>query len=256
MTMNLQGKTAVVTGGGRGVGRAVALALAEHGCDVAINYHQARQAAEETAAQIRSRGVKAICLQGDTADDGSCRAMMDAVCRELGRIDILVNNAATTRFISHGDLDQVTGEIWDRIFAVNVRGPFQCVRAARRYLEQSDDGVVVNVASIAGIVGNGSSIPYCASKAALITLTMSLARALGPKIRVNAVAPGFIETDWTRDGLGAHYDAARQASENRAVLRKVCQPADVADAVLSLISGSKLVTGQTLVCDGGFLLGS
>ena len=253
--MNIEGKAAVVTGASRGVGRATALALAKGGCSVLINYSRSREEAERTAAEVRALGVKAICFPGDVADDRVCRKMMDAAAQAFGRLDILVNNAGTTRFIAHADLEDVRDEDWYRILGVNLKGPFQCVRAARKYLEASGAGLVINVASIAGMIGTGSSIPYCASKAALINMTTSLARALAPIIRVNAVAPGFIAGHWTQEGLGPNYEAVKKATEERAALGKVCQPEDVADAILSLITGSELITGQTIVCEGGYLIG-
>ena len=254
--MNIFGKAAVVTGASRGVGKATALALAKGGCSVLLNYSRSRDEAEQTAELVRASGGKAVCFPGDVSEDGVCREMMDAAAQEFGRLDILVNNAGTTRFIPHGNLDDVREEDWNRILGVNVIGPFQCVRAARKYLEAAGAGVIVNVTSIAGIAATGSSIPYCASKAALINMTMSLARALAPKIRVNSVAPGFIEGHWTQTGLGLDYEAGKKKAEERSALGRVCQPEDVAAAILSLITGSDLVTGQTIVCDGGALIGS
>ena len=245
----------MVTGASRGVGRATALALARGGCHVAINYSRSRDEAEQTAAAVRLLGMKAICVRGDVAEDAACRVLMDAAAKEFGRLDILVNNAGTTEFIPHANLDDVTDAHWERILGVNLKGPFQCVRAARKYLEASGSGIVINVSSVAGIAGTGSSIPYCASKAALINLTLSLARALGPNIRVNSVAPGFIAGEWLQKGLGADYETAKSAREKMNVLGKVCEPEDIAAAILSLITGSDLITGQTLVCDGGTLLG-
>ncbi|MSU20557.1 MAG: SDR family oxidoreductase [Pedosphaera sp.] len=253
--MNITGKTALVTGASRGVGRATALALARGGCSVAINFSRSRHEAEQTADEARAHGVKVLCIQADVSDDRACRSMIDSAARELGGLDILVNNAGTTQFIPHGNLDEVADEHWNRIFGVNVKGPFQCARAARKYLEASGNAAVVNVASIAGIAGTGSSIPYAASKAAVINLTISLARALAPKIRVNAVAPGFIAGHWLQEGLGSNYEIAKQACEHHAVLGKVCQPEDVAAAILGLLTGSDLITGQTIVCDGGTLIG-
>ena len=253
--MNLQGKAAVVTGASRGVGRATALALARGACSVLVNYGRSRDEAEATTEEIRALGVKGICFQADVADDKVCRAMMAAAAREFGRLDILVNNAGTTEFINHAQLDAFDDKHWDRLLAVNLKGPFFCARAARPYMETVGQGAIVNVASIAGITGQGSSIAYCASKAALINLTMSLARVLAPKIRVNAVAPGFIASKWTQDGLGASYEAVNQAQKQRAVLGKVCLPEDVAEVILSLLTNSSMVTGQTIVCDGGFLIG-
>ena len=253
--MNIKGKAAVVTGASRGVGQATALALARGGCNVAINYRRSRETAEQTASAARALGVRAICVPADVADDAACRAMMDQAAREFGRLDILVNNAGTTEFIPHGNLEDVLDSHWERILGVNLKGPFQCVRAARQYLEASGNGVVINVTSVAGIAATGSSIPYCASKAALINMTVSLARALAPTIRVNSVAPGFIAGEWLQKGLGAEYENVKQAREKLNVLGKVCEPDDIAAAILSLITGSDLITGQTLVCDGGMLVG-
>jgi 3-oxoacyl-[acyl-carrier protein] reductase len=252
--MNLSGKAAVVTGSSRGVGRATALALARRGCAVLINYSTSRDEAERTAAEVRALGGKAVCFAGSVADDSVCRAMMDTAVREFGRLDVLVNNAGTTRFINFPDLEAVTDDDWNRIMGVNLKGPFQCARAARPHLGRNGDGVIINVASVAGIVGAGSSIPYCASKAAVINLTLALARTLGPSIRVNAVAPGFIDGEWLRKGLGEDFESAKEAKAKHAVLGKVCQPEDIADAILALISAD-LVTGQTMVVDGGHTIG-
>ena len=252
--MDLMGKAAVVTGSSRGVGRATALALARRGCRVLINYTTSRDAAERTAADVRALGGRAVTFAGSVAEDAVCRAMMDTAVREFGRLDVLVNNAGTTRFINFPELDAVTDEDWNRILGVNLKGPFQCARAARRHLEAHGEGVIINVASIAGLVGSGSSIPYCASKAAVINLTLALARTLGPSIRVNAVAPGFIDGEWLRNGLGDDFEAAKLAKASHAVLGKVSQPEDIADAILALISAD-LVTGQTLVVDGGHSIG-
>ena len=176
--------------------------LAKAGCRVAINYHQSADHAETVASQCREAGVKTIFVPGDVAEDAACRRMVAQTLETFGALDILVNNAGTTRFIDFPDLEAVQDEDWDRILAVNLKGPFQMARAAREALADGEGGVIVNTASIAGMVGAGSSIPYCASKAAVINLTLSLARTLGPKIRVNAVAPGFIEGDWLQQGLG------------------------------------------------------
>jgi 3-oxoacyl-[acyl-carrier protein] reductase len=231
------------------------LALSRAGCSVLVNYSRSEAEAEATAADVRSLGVKAFHFKADVADDTACRAMMAAAASEFGRLDILVNNAGTTEFINHANLEAFDDQHWDRLLAVNLKGPFFCARAARPFMEAAGEGAVVNVTSIAGFTGQGSSIAYCASKAALINLTLSLARTLAPKIRVNAVAPGFIDDKWTQDGLGASHEAVKQAQQKRAVLGRVCQPEDVAEVILSLITSSRMVTGQTLVCDGGFLVG-
>lgn len=253
--MDIRGQAAVVTGASRGVGRATALALAERGCAVVVNYSRSKSEADGVVREIQSAGGKAFAFQADVADDAACRTMMDAAAKEFGRLDILVNNAGTTAFIAHSDLEGATREVWDRILGANLIGPFQCIRAARPHMEKAGAGVVVNVGSVAGVAGMGSSVPYCASKAALMNLTVTMARALGPHIRVNLVAPGFIEGRWLQQGLGENYGPFKQANEKRAVLGKVCKPEDVADAILAFIVGPQLVTGQTLVVDGGMLIG-
>jgi 3-oxoacyl-[acyl-carrier protein] reductase len=252
--VKLAGKGAIVTGGGTGVGRATALALAERGCGVVVNYSKSAAEAEATAEEIRARGVRGLAVRADVADDAACRALVERALGELGRLDVLVNNAGTTSFIPHGELDRVTDGDWDRILAVNLKGPFQCVRAAREALARDGGGVVVNVSSVAGVIGVGSSIPYCASKAALNMLTVVLARTLGPAIRVNAVAPGFITGRWLREGLGAPvYDAMKKHLEGRVPLQRVCEPEDVRDAILALVEAD-LVTGQVLPVDGGMTI--
>jgi 3-oxoacyl-[acyl-carrier protein] reductase len=253
--MDLDGRAAIVTGAASGVGRATALSLARRGCSVLVDYSRSREGAEETAARAREIGVKGVAFQADVADDAACRAMVEKAVDELGRLDVLVNNAGTTSFIPHAELERVTLEDWERLLAVNLRGPFQCTRAAKPAIEQSGGGEIVNVSSVAGIVGTGSSIPYCCSKAGLNVLTVTLARVLAPRIRVNTVAPGFIEGSWLREGLGPAYDVIKKAMEQRAPLGRVCAPEDVADAILSLITGSDLVTGTILPVEGGMLIG-
>lgn len=252
--MQLEGKAAIVTGSATGVGRETALALARLGCHVLINYSRSRDEAEATCAEVAQRGVRTLAFQADVARDADCRAMVDAALGAFGRLDVLVNNAGTTTFIDHADLDAVGDADWQRIMAVNVQGPFQCTRAARRALADDGGGTIVNVSSVAGLRAIGSSIPYCASKAALNNLTLSLARALAPHIRVNAVAPGFITGRWLETGLGPAYETVKQRNLRRAPLGRVCDPKDVADAILSLITGSDLVTGQIVAVDGGLLI--
>lgn len=252
--MNIEGKAAIVTGSATGVGRETALALARLGCHVLINYSRSQVEAEQTCDEVAKLGVKTGLCKADVARDDECRAMVDIALRAFGRLDVLVNNAGTTSFIDHGDLEAVGEEDWQRIMAVNVQGPFQCVRAARKALASDGGGAVVNVSSIAGIRAIGSSIPYCASKAALINLTISLARALAPAIRVNAVAPGFVTGRWLQAGLGEAYETVKKLQERRSPLGRVCEPKDVADAILSLVTGSELVTGQVLPVEGGMLI--
>jgi 3-oxoacyl-[acyl-carrier protein] reductase len=253
--MNLTDKAAVVTGSSRGAGRATALALAKQGCHVLINYSSSHDAAEQVVEEVKALGVNSLAFKANVANDSECRAMIEAAYQAFGRLDVLVNNAGTTEFIAHDDLEGATGDIWDTILGVNLKGPFQCIRAAEKYLRESGDAAIVNVASVAGVAGTGSSVPYCASKAGLINLGVTMARALGPEIRVNTVSPGFIAGEWLKAGLGDAYDKRKAGIEHRATLGKVSEPEDVADAILCFITGSALVTGQNIVCDGGMLLG-
>ncbi|HKP57532.1 MAG TPA: SDR family oxidoreductase [Polyangiales bacterium] len=252
--MQLKGKAAIVTGSGTGVGRATALKLAAKGCAVLINYSKSKDAAERVCDEVKALGVPTRAFQANVADDNDCKAMVAAALETFGRLDVLVNNAGTTRFINHNDLDAVMPEDWDNIMSVNLRGPFQCIRAARQALQAHGQGCVVNVSSIAGLRAIGSSVPYCASKAALNNLTLSMARVLAPSVRVNAVAPAFIAGEWLKEGLGEGYEKTKSYWESKAVLRKVCEPGDVADAILSLIEGSELVTGQIIPIEGGQML--
>lgn len=251
--MELDGKAALITGGGTGVGRATALELARRGCSVVVNYSKSREAAEETAAEAAALGVRALAVQADVASDEDCRRLADTAQRELGRLDILLNNAGTTEFIPHHELDRLTPQMWNRILGVNLVGPFQCARAVRAAMEAGGGGVIVMTSSIAGTDGVGSSIPYCASKAALNNLTVTLARALAPAIRVNAVAPGFIRGKWLQEGYGDTYEMLEQLATARAPLKKVCDAEDIATAILGLLAAD-LVTGQVLVVDGGLTI--
>jgi 3-oxoacyl-[acyl-carrier protein] reductase len=252
--MQLQGKVAIVTGGGTGIGRACALSLAQKECKVIVNYSRSRQEAESTAGEIQSLGGNAIAFAGDVSNDEECRAMVQECMNKFGRLDVLINSAGFTKFIPHNSLDEIELEDWDRIFAVNVRGPFQMARAAKAAILGSGGGVIVNISSIAAYLGSGSSIPYCASKAALNNLTIALARALAPEIRVVGVAPGFVTGRWLEKGLGRAYERTKRGFEESLPLGQVCTPQSVADAVMGLLMGSDLVTGQTLVCDGGMMI--
>ncbi len=249
--MELAGKAAIVTGGGTGVGRETALELARRGCSVLINYSRSRDEAEATASEVEALGQSCIAMLADVADDEACRAMVERAVADFGRLDVLVNNAGTTRFIAWDDLEAVQTEDWENIYAVNLRGVFQCIRAARTALADAGGGEVVNVASLAGISGGGSSIPYATSKAAVISLTQGLAPTLGPEVRINAVAPGFITGRWLGQGLGDAYEPVKELMSQRTPAGRVCDPVDVAVAIVSLVAGSDMVSGQTVVVDGG-----
>lgn len=247
-------KVVIVTGGGTGVGRATSLAMARRGYDVVVNYSRSRGEADATVAEIAAMGAQASAFQADVADDSACRAMAEFAIRSLGRIDVLVNCAGTTDFIPFHNLDAVTDESWERLYKVNVVGAFHCARAVRDSMLAAGGGVIINVSSVAAQLGQGSSIPYCCTKAALDNLTVSLARTFAPQIRVNGIAPGFIDGRWTRGGLGARYDDIKHAYEKTLPLGRVCQPEDIADGIVSLITGSSLVTGQTLTVDAGMMI--
>ncbi|MBC7966512.1 MAG: SDR family oxidoreductase [Fuerstia sp.] len=247
-------KVIIVTGGGTGVGRATSLAMARLGYNVIVNFSRSRDEALATVKEIESLGVKALPFQADVADDAACRAMVAFALESLGRVDVLVNCAGTTDFIPFHDLDAVSDESWERLYKVNVVGAFHCARAVRQAMLAAGGGVIINVSSVAAQLGQGSSIPYCCTKAALDNLTVSLARTLAPQIRVNGIAPGFIEGRWTQGGLGSKFDSIKQAYEKTLPLGRVCQPEDIADGIVSLITGSRLVTGQTLTVDAGMMI--
>jgi 3-oxoacyl-[acyl-carrier protein] reductase len=251
---NTPPRVAIVTGGGTGVGRATSLRLADLGYAVAVNYSRSRDDAEQTVALIASRGGRALAYQADVADDAAARQLVDTTVERFGRLDVLINCAGTTEFIPFVDLERVTDDVWQRLFQVNVVGAFHCARAARGPMLAAGGGSIVNVSSVAAQLAQGSSIPYCCSKAALDNLTVSLARTFAPRIRVNAVAPGFITGRWLENGLGQNYERVKTSFDNSLPLGRVCEPDDVAAAILSLVTGSVLVTGQILAVDSGMLI--
>ena len=238
-------KVALVTGSATGVGRACAARFAKLGYAVAVNYSKSEADAKETAELVRACGVPVLVHQATVGDDAQVRAMIARVKQELGGLDVLVNNAGTTHFVAHTDLDALTDDVWDEIFQVNLKGAFYCTRAAMPHLQERK-GNVVNITSVAGLTGQGSSIPYAASKAALNCVTQSLARAFGPDVRVNAVAPGPILTRWL-----AGREAQVEKYLEQAPLKRAADPDDVADTVMYLATGTTLTTGQVLVVDGG-----
>ncbi|HYN33386.1 MAG TPA: SDR family oxidoreductase [Ilumatobacteraceae bacterium] len=249
--MELSGRGAIVTGAGTGVGRATALALAQAGCSVVVNYSRSKDAAKAVAVEAASHGVQAIAVQADVASDDDCRRLVQTAVDTFGRLDVLINNAGTTSFIPHHDLEAVTTENWLNIIGVNLIGPFQMARAAAGALKASGAGQIVNVSSVAGVYGTGSSIPYCASKAALNNLTITLARVMGPEVQVNTVCPGFIDGSWLQEGFGDAFEAIKQSVVDKSLLRAVCTPDDVKDAIFGFLHGSKLTTGEIVVVDGG-----
>ncbi len=252
--MSTQRSVAIITGGGTGVGRATSKQLAQLGWSVVVNYSRSKADAEGTVADIVAAGGKAIAVQADVAQDADCRSLVEQTVKTYGRVDLLVNCAGTTDFIPFPELELATDEVWQRLYQVNVVGPFHCARAVKEAMLASGGGQIINVSSVAAQLGQGSSIPYCCTKAALDNLTVSLARTLAPHIRVNGIAPGFIAGRWTQAGLGDRYDTFVEAYEKTLPLGKVCTPDDIAAGILSLVNGSLLVTGQTLTVDGGMMI--
>ncbi len=236
---------ALVTGAATGIGRAVALRLAREGVAVAVNYSRSEAEARETLAGVEAAGARGLLCKANVGDDAAVRDMVGRACAELGGLDVLVNNAGTTRFIDHADLEAVTNETWDEILGVNLKGTFYACRAALPALKERG-GSIVNVTSVAGIGGQGSSIPYAASKAALNCMTKSLARVAAPRVRVNAVAPGPVLTRWL-----APYPQTVERILSVTPMRRAATPDDIADAVVFLARGTSLMTGQVVVVDGG-----
>jgi 3-oxoacyl-[acyl-carrier protein] reductase len=239
-------KVALVTGSATGIGRAVAIEFARRGLDVAVNYSRSETDAQETAREIEKIGARAILCRADVSRDQDVRTMIGRCHHELGGLDVLVSNAGTTHFVSHGDLEGMTEPMWDEILAVNLKGAFFCARAAIPLMQSAGGGSIVNIASVAGLSGAGSSIAYAASKGGLITMTKSLARAFAPTIRVNAVCPGPVETRWLAD----HQDMV-QAYVAQAPLGRAALPADIASVTVFLALDADLMTGQAVVVDGG-----
>jgi ketoreductase RED2 len=238
---SLAGKVALVTGSSSGIGEAVARSLAAEGASVVVNSVSSVEAGERVAQELPD----ATYVQADVADEGSARGLVDAAVATYGRLDVLVNNAGTTVVIPHHDLEAASPDVWRRIFDVNVIGTWQVTVAALPHLRASGAGCVVNVTSLAGVRQTGSSIPYAASKAALNHVTRLLANVVGPDVRVNAVAPGLVDTPWTAD-----WDTVREVVRSSAPLQRSGKPEDIADVVLGLVQ-SRYVTGQVVVADGG-----
>jgi 3-oxoacyl-[acyl-carrier protein] reductase len=247
-------RVVIITGGGTGVGRAASLKFAALGYSVVVVYSRSQTDAESTVREITDAGGRAIAIQADVANDAECRSLVAETLQAFGRIDVLINCAGTTEFIAFQNLDAVTDDIWERLYKVNVVGAFHCARAVHAAMLEAGGGSIINVSSVAAQLAQGSSIPYCCTKAALDNLTVSLARTFAPKIRVNGIAPGFIAGRWTQNGLGDRYDRIVESYEKSLPLGRVCQPEDIADGILSLVHGSALVTGQTLTVDAGMMI--
>ncbi len=244
--------TALVTGAATGIGRSAAVALAKHGYDVVINYSRSEDAAKVTAQQTQAAGAKTLLFRCDVSNDGRVRAMVAATEKEFGRLDVLINNAGTTVDVEPKNMDGMKVEDWNRVFNVNVLGLFLVTRAAAPLLKKSPNGCVVNTCSIAGLRPSAQPLPYAASKAAVANLTKTLANALGPEIRVNAVAPGWIEGEWMKRTLAENYDGLMARRAKYTPLKRCCTEDDVAESMMSLIVGNHFMTGEIIIVDGGF----
>jgi 3-oxoacyl-[acyl-carrier protein] reductase len=250
--MDMEGGVAIVTGSSSGVGAACARQLAEKGAHVVINYANNAEGAEATRLACETFGVETEVVQADVSEDLDCHRLASAALERWGRIDALVNNAGTTRFCEHANLDGLDKQDFLDIYAVNTVGAYQMARAVVPAMKRGGRGAIVNVASIAGVMGIGSSIAYAASKGAMITMALSLARVLGPEIRVNTICPGFIQGDWLEQGMGAErYAQTKTFLEETSPLKLTTTPDTIAEGVLYFITGADVITGETLILDGG-----
>lgn len=248
---------AIVTGAGAGLGAAIALGFARKGWGVVVNFAANRDGAEAVVTGCRAAGGEALACQGDVASDADCRRLAEAARDRWGRIDALASNAGITKFVAAEDLEGLSAEDFQRLYAVNVIGAFQMARAVAPAMRRQGKGSIVNVSSFAGFRGFGSSLAYAVSKGALNTLTLGLARTLAPEIRVNAVCPSFADTEWLAKGVGtAKSDAFKGKVAEASLLKRIATAEDVADAVLWLATGAPHVTGELMTLAGGLQITS
>lgn len=243
--MELKNKVVLVTGGGTGIGRATSLRLASRGSIVAVNYSRSEAEATETVRAITEAGGRAMAFQADVSRMEDVDRMVDGIVREFGTVDLLVNNASITRHIAMDDLEAVTEEAWEALFGVNVVGMFHCARAVASYMRASGEGAIVNVGSIAGLTGKGSSLPYAVSKSAVHGLTKSLAHALAPTIRVNCVAPGAVTTRWWEG-----QETRMHSLITHLPLERISPPEEIAEMICALLEQPS-ITGQIITVDNG-----
>ncbi|MBG9769635.1 SDR family NAD(P)-dependent oxidoreductase [Bacillus vallismortis] len=243
--MNVMNKIALVTGGGTGIGRAASMELAKRGAIVAVNYSRSQSEAEETVEMIQKSGGQAFAIRTNVSKEREVQDMVQSIVKTYGTIDVLVNNASMTRHIPMDDLEAATEDVWDELYAVNVKGMFFCARAVVPFMKKSKAGAIVNVGSIAGITGAGSSMPYAVSKSAVHGLTKSLAHALAPEIRVNGVAPGAVATRWW-----AGQEEKMKSMIGTLPLQRMAESDDVAKLICSLVEQESL-TGQIITVDSG-----
>ncbi len=246
--MRLKGQVALVTGGGTGIGRGISLAFAREGAAVAVNYQKSREKAEDTVRQIRETGGRAMAVQADVRREADCKQLVESVVREWGQLDVLVNNAGWTKPVPHGDLEALTDDIWRKVFDTNVMGAWYCTKHAASVMRGQGRGVIINITSVAAFSGKGSSMAYAASKAALTSMTRSLARALGPAIRVNGIAPGVVDTDFV-----GWPPSVLEAASREIATPELPTPTDCGEAALFLAAEARATTGMTIFVDGGVI---
>jgi len=248
--MTMEGMAAIVTGGGTGIGAAVVRRLAARGVRCVINYANSRDAAEALATELDNGS---IAVQADIADDAQCRALAAAAMEAFGRIDLLVNNAGKTKFANHEDLEALSADDFLDIYRLNTIAPFQMIRACAPAMREGPASAVVNIASVAGVFGNGSSVAYAASKGALATMTKSLARVLAPAIRVNAVAPGYVGTGWFSERMTPEaFDKFEAFIASQTPMQMAAHADDIAGPVVNLLDpASRVITGEVVLLDAG-----
>lgn len=257
-----KGKVAIVTGSATGLGAAAARQLADLGWNIVVNYTRSKKEADETMQAVTAKGVEAILVQADVGQDADCRKLVDAATKKWGRVDGVVNNAGTTKFQQQGDLDGVQAEDFEHINRINVVGPYQMSRAVypvmkKQWDDKGERGSIVNISSVAGVMGVGSSIPYMCSKGALNTLTLALAKWLAPAVRVNTVCPGFIQSRWLLGGMGEEgYAKAKALQETATPLRQAGTTDQMAEAAVFFLASASNVTGEFMIVDAGMHLGA
>lgn len=250
--MKLKDATAIITGSSSGIGRAIAIALAKQGCHIAINYSHNDIGAKAVAEACEQYGVNTLVQKANVAEDEDCHALVAATSEKLGAPNILINNAGTSKFCDHRNLAGLSKQDFLDIYSVNTVGAYQMIRAAESALRRHDIAHIINMASIAAVTGVGSSVAYAASKGALLTMTMSLARVLGPQIRVNAICPGFVQGDWLEQGLGTEtYQKMLAKMQQVAPLKDTATPERVAEVAVGIITGMDWATGESIIVDGG-----
>ncbi|GAB1258892.1 SDR family NAD(P)-dependent oxidoreductase [Aurantivibrio plasticivorans] len=250
--MQLKDSSAIVTGSSSGIGAAIAIALAEQGCNVAITYSRNSSGAEKVAEQCQAYGVKTLIKKANVANKEDCQSLVDDTVAACGKLNILINNAGTTKFCEHSNLDGLDKDDFLNLYEVNTVGAFQMVQSAAPIMRNEPVAHIINMASIAAVTGVGSSIAYAASKGAMLTMTMSLARVLGPQIRINAICPGFVQGEWLAEGLGQEtYDKTLAGVRRIAPLNDTATPERIAETAIGVISGMDWTTGESIIIDGG-----